>query len=741
MFRINARKLVGKIWGSSVMAIPPRPTRRLWLEVLEDRTLPSASPVDSQPISSTDSPQAVAAAAAITSYLFTMTEQSIATIEQDLSNALYVVGQVIAQEVDAFDEGVDSFFGINLGASNPSNSGSGSVSGAATTARNDPSQALGTATPQSGSGMGMGMGGGSCTYYNRVVQFDQYQPVDVSEDASMCTPNSVTLGVYVVNPNSMCPPISVDYATQDGSATAGTDYTTVSGTLEFSPGQSSDDYITVPILDDGNDEDAGSQSFYVVLSNPVNAILGSPSSVTVNVDEAPQQQAATDTLLWNPCIGNNASTVQNWYDVTQGFQLQAGAQGPNPSSPIQFDANPADTPNSNAPITWDQSFTVASISFNQYSGPQTINAGVVVESSGANGTSLSMDGTSYLYLLFGDSNSKFQIDKNATITNMVLGGNSSGQFIIEGGTTSMAQSPSYGETLGVQFIVYSGAIVNYQSNCTLALTQDNVTIRVYGEMDFFYGTNNGINLIGNGNQFTQSYIDVSGGTLGYYGRQNVKDTITVPIAVHGGGTLKVSVSGNSGKPLQGTLIVQGANASTNGVSVYLAGALSSVQLSNYDTLECDSGYYQGSGTLETTDATSCTLMAGSGAIQKATIAGGAVIINQPNVGYGTLNVTAAALNFNGQLVVAMDASKPNQQGDCDLLNVTSCATNLQPASTLMVYVQNGPPQANQGPWVIIQDGLNNNITGDFVKPITTTPQTNLTAQVDPDKPTQYILKS
>jgi len=282
--------------------------------------------------------------------------------------------------------------------------------------------------------------------------------------------------------------------------------------------------------------------------------------------------------------------------------------------------------------------------------------------------------------------------------------------------------------------------VNYNP---LQLTANNLVITVYGEMDTYWGTNNINTMISRGGPANANdYIDVSGGTLAYYGRQNITDMITVPIAVHGGGTLKVTVDPNSGKPLQGKLIVQFSNASTNNVSVYLAGSQSSVQLSNYDTLECDNGYRQDSGTLETMDSTSCSLQAGAGAVGAGTvtIAGGAVIINQPNTGgYGTLNVSAATLNSNGQLVVAMDASKPNQQGNCDLLNVSG-TTNLGAASTLIVYVNNGPPQTNNNnnKWIIIQDG-GGNITGNFAMPITTVPQTNNLTPTVNNK--QYILTS
>ena len=407
MFTFKALKPARKMGQSSGKATPKRPTTRLWLETLEDRTMPSATPTNAQPINTTDSPQAASAAAAITSYLFTMMQQGIATIEQDLSNALYVVGQVIAQELAAFEVEADSFFGIDLGASDPSDSGSGSGSGAATTAYNDLNQSLGTATPESASGSGsdggMGSMSGSCNYYSRIVQLDETEPVNVPEEAGMCTPSSATLAVSVENPNANCPAIAVNYATANGSATAGVDYTTTNGTLNFAPGQSTPDYITVPILDDGDDESVGSESFYVNLSNPVNAILGNPIRATVNIEEGPQQ-AATDTLIWNPCPGgdDDASDPLNWYDATQGFQLQKGAPGPGPSTPIIFDGTPTtQTPDDDSAITWDDPKVPSWTLENGYNQQQTINAGDTIELTGnAQGTSLSMDGTSWLNLNF-----------------------------------------------------------------------------------------------------------------------------------------------------------------------------------------------------------------------------------------------------------------------------------------------------------------------------------------------------
>ena len=63
---------------------------------------------------------------------------------------------------------------------------------------------------------------------------------------------------------------TVDYATSNGTATAGSDYTLTSGTLTFGPLEKSKT-VSVPVLDDAVDE--GSETMSLTLSNP------SPSSV------------------------------------------------------------------------------------------------------------------------------------------------------------------------------------------------------------------------------------------------------------------------------------------------------------------------------------------------------------------------------------------------------------------------------------------------------------------------------
>jgi hypothetical protein len=75
--------------------------------------------------------------------------------------------------------------------------------------------------------------------------------------------------------------VSVDYATTDGNAVAGSDYTAANGTLTWPDGLSGNLTISVAITDDNTVE--FSESFTLTLSNVSRATLGLDSSATVNI--------------------------------------------------------------------------------------------------------------------------------------------------------------------------------------------------------------------------------------------------------------------------------------------------------------------------------------------------------------------------------------------------------------------------------------------------------------------------
>jgi PKD repeat protein len=97
---------------------------------------------------------------------------------------------------------------------------------------------------------------------------------------------STTLTFAVTLMAASSRPVTIDYATAAGTATAGSDYSPVSGTLTFAPGESSR-VISVTVFGDTLHE--ADESLSLALSNPVNASIGTAAGtgVITNDDAAP----------------------------------------------------------------------------------------------------------------------------------------------------------------------------------------------------------------------------------------------------------------------------------------------------------------------------------------------------------------------------------------------------------------------------------------------------------------------
>lgn len=99
---------------------------------------------------------------------------------------------------------------------------------------------------------------------------------------------------------------TVNYATGNGTATAGTDYTATSGTLSFAPGETAKTF-TVSILNDSTDE--VSETINLTLSNPTGGIvLGSRSTSVINLsdDDPPPSISVTNVTVGE---GDSGSTT------------------------------------------------------------------------------------------------------------------------------------------------------------------------------------------------------------------------------------------------------------------------------------------------------------------------------------------------------------------------------------------------------------------------------------------------
>jgi aryl-phospho-beta-D-glucosidase BglC (GH1 family) len=113
--------------------------------------------------------------------------------------------------------------------------------------------------------------------------------------------------------------VTVHYATADGTATAGKDYTAVSGTLTLAPGTTTQT-VTVPVLNDGVTD--GTETFQLVLSSPTNATL-SQAKATGTITEAPPPSSTPVTFAvtndWGSgfqaamtITNNQTTTMTNW---------------------------------------------------------------------------------------------------------------------------------------------------------------------------------------------------------------------------------------------------------------------------------------------------------------------------------------------------------------------------------------------------------------------------------------------
>ena len=154
---------------------------------------------------------------------------------------------------------------------------------------------------------------------------------------------------------------TVDYATADGTATAGSDYTATSGTLTFQPGETSKT-VSVPITDDAVDD--GGETLTLTLSSASGADLGDaeatgtirntePESSGLSVADAEateEEDAALDFVVTLDPAATAAATVDyvtadgtatagSDYTATSGtLTFQPGETSKTVSVPITDDA-------------------------------------------------------------------------------------------------------------------------------------------------------------------------------------------------------------------------------------------------------------------------------------------------------------------------------------------------------------------------------------------------------------------
>lgn len=141
------------------------------------------------------------------------------------------------------------------------------------------------------------------------INNDDTEPSLQFSDSSYMDDESQTVSITVTRTGSTSGTATVDYSTQSiannlgivtpanggASCTMGVDYITTSGTLVFEPKQESQSF-DVQLCGDQLDE--STESFRVVLSNPTNVALGSPSEAFVNIIDTASQFANTNPITF-----------------------------------------------------------------------------------------------------------------------------------------------------------------------------------------------------------------------------------------------------------------------------------------------------------------------------------------------------------------------------------------------------------------------------------------------------------
>ena len=174
-------------------------------------------------------------------------------------------------------------------------------------------------------------------------------------DASVNEGPGATLAFAVTLDRKRDRTVLVRYATADGTATQGEDYTGVSGTLRFTPGETSKT-VSVPVLDDAHDE--GTETLTLKLSSARRAVIDDATAVgtIVNSDLMPDAwlsrfgRAASDQVVQSigrrleggareshvTVLGWRVDTLfESWRSERDGRDPRADAPGGEPEGSLR----------------------------------------------------------------------------------------------------------------------------------------------------------------------------------------------------------------------------------------------------------------------------------------------------------------------------------------------------------------------------------------------------------------------
>jgi hypothetical protein len=195
------------------------------------------------------------------------------------------------------------------------------------------------------SGLVTGVSAGSAviTYTTNDGSFTDTATITVSVPPSSISINNLTIvegnnAIFTVSlDNPVTGGFTVDFATQDNSATAGTDYTANSGTLTFVGTAGETQSISITTLDDATPE--SSEQFFVNLTNATNSvtIADNQGVVTLTDNDAAASISINDISIVE---GNNAIlTVTLDNPVSSGFTVDYTTQNNSATAGTDYTAN------------------------------------------------------------------------------------------------------------------------------------------------------------------------------------------------------------------------------------------------------------------------------------------------------------------------------------------------------------------------------------------------------------------
>ncbi len=149
--------------------------------------------------------------------------------------------------------------------------------------------------------------------------------------------------------------VTVDYATADGTATSPADYTPTSGTLTFTPGQTSKT-IDVPIVGDLLNE--ASETYTLTLSNPVNATVPTATRTGTITDNDPLPSIViNDVSVAEGNVGTTNATFTLTLSAPSGRAVTVRATSANGTA-----TQPADYTSTNLIVTFPAGTTTQTFS-------------------------------------------------------------------------------------------------------------------------------------------------------------------------------------------------------------------------------------------------------------------------------------------------------------------------------------------------------------------------------------------